>query len=80
MTSKSALQTWKDRLKFLNRERAIASSPEMKFQLDEQIAECEQKIKELSENPPKTSPSNLPYLGTPHGVAESRYENKNRII
>ncbi|MEY3826409.1 MAG: hypothetical protein RLZZ148_1223, partial [Cyanobacteriota bacterium] len=68
MTSKSALQTWQDRLEFLNRERAIASSPEMKFQLDEQIAECKQKIKESTENPQKTSPSNLPYLGTPYFV------------
>jgi nucleoside phosphorylase len=49
MTSKSALQTWQDRLEFLNRERAIAASADIKFQLDAQIVECEQKIRELSE-------------------------------
>ena len=49
MTSKSALQIWQDRLEFLNRERAIAVSADIKFQLDVQIVECEQKIRELSE-------------------------------
>jgi hypothetical protein len=48
MTSRSAIQTWQDRLEFLHRERAIAASADIKFQLDAQIVECEQKIRELS--------------------------------
>jgi hypothetical protein len=68
MTSKSALQTWKDRLEFLNRERGITASPDRKFELDDLIAECNQKIKEFSEKSETTSPSNLPYSGTPYFV------------
>jgi len=57
MYSRSALQTWQDRLEFFNRERAIASSPDTKFQLDKQIAECTEKIREIvnnSDNKPQT--------------------------
>ncbi|MEY3826647.1 MAG: hypothetical protein RLZZ148_1464, partial [Cyanobacteriota bacterium] len=65
MTSKSVLQIWQEKLEFLNRERAIAVSGDIKFQLDCQIAECEQKIRELSGKSEKNSPSNLTYSGHP---------------
>ncbi|MGB5770634.1 MAG: hypothetical protein WBM32_12315 [Crocosphaera sp.] len=42
-----AVKLWKEKLAYLQREEAIASDPEQKFQLEKQIQECQQKIKEL---------------------------------
>ena len=78
MTSKSALQTWQDRLEFLNRERAIAASADIKFQLDAQIVECEQKIRELSEkivNDSSTESSSASERGNPVQIKKNMAVN-----
>jgi hypothetical protein len=43
----NALSTWRRKLSYLQNEEAIASDPSVKFQLQEQIRECQDKIKEL---------------------------------
>lgn len=40
-----AVKLWKEKLAYLQREEAIASDPEQKFQLEKQIQECQQKLK-----------------------------------
>jgi hypothetical protein len=50
---KEALEIWRRRLGFLQGELAVASSPDIRFQLKEMIQECLAKIRELENNPPK---------------------------
>jgi DNA-binding transcriptional MerR regulator len=45
--NESALDKWRRKLAFLQKEEAIAADPSLKFQLQEQIEECRQKIAEL---------------------------------
>ena len=46
-SQKNALSTWQRKLSRLQNEEAIAADPSIKFQLQEQIQECQDKIKEL---------------------------------
>ncbi len=73
MTSKSALQIWRERWEFLQRERAIASAPDLKFQLEQQIEECQQAIKQLEQNPKSseiTLPLSLTNIEHPSGTVQ----------
>ena len=44
---KQAIDTWQEKLEFLQVEEATASDPAQKFQLRKQIAEAKEKIAEL---------------------------------
>ena len=73
MTSKSALQIWRERLEFLQRERAIAASADLKFQLEQQIEECQQAIEQLEQNPESseiTLPLSLTNIEHPSGTVQ----------
>jgi hypothetical protein len=46
------LELWRRKLDFLQGEQAVASSPDVRFQLNESIRECLAKIRELENKPP----------------------------
>ena len=48
MDDRSPLEIWQERLDYFRKALAIAADPAQKFQLEEQIKECQQKIKELA--------------------------------
>ncbi|MFB2769015.1 CHAT domain-containing protein [Pelatocladus sp. BLCC-F211] len=43
----AVIRIWKEKLAFLQNEEAITANPAQKFELEQQIKECKQKIKEL---------------------------------
>lgn len=45
--SNPALKIWLEKLDYLQQQEAIASNPAIKFELQKQIEECQQKIREL---------------------------------
>lgn len=45
--SQSLLKRWKRKLDYLQQQEAIAADSSIKFQLQEQIKECQQRVKEL---------------------------------
>ena len=53
-TKQSALELWKEKLNEFQRNEAVASDYNVKFQLKKEIEECKQKIQELERNEEKT--------------------------
>ncbi|MBO3457637.1 5'-methylthioadenosine/S-adenosylhomocysteine nucleosidase [Aetokthonos hydrillicola Thurmond2011] len=45
--NQTAIQLWKEKLQYFREQEAIIANPAQKFELREQIKECNQKIKEL---------------------------------
>jgi serine/threonine-protein kinase len=71
VNSKSALQLWEDKLELFQKERAIATSVDIKFQLDQQIEECQQMIAQLGKSEDKnllSPPLPLASLEVPGGT------------
>ena len=81
-SSQSALDIWREKLEDYQRQLAIASDAEQKFQLKKLIQECQQKIKELSEiQDASTPPSNLEFRGSENFIGrQTQLEKLNELL
>jgi 3',5'-cyclic AMP phosphodiesterase CpdA len=69
----SALETWQEKLEHFQRELAIASDAAVKFEMEKQIEECFQKIKDLKEiAPPSTVKKQENFPPTEKAIARSK--------
>lgn len=68
---RSALEIWRDKLDLFQKEEAITADPSKKFQLQEQIKECKDKIQELSQEKEEWIKISKNLESTPLDIAEN---------
>jgi tetratricopeptide (TPR) repeat protein len=79
--SPSSLETWQKKLQYLQQQLAIASNAAAKFELEQQIKECQRAIGQWTPETSENSPNNLPGRRTPYFVGrETQLEELHQIL